>query len=91
MGDVYPELATERETIARWAASEEEGFGRTLAQGEKLLGDLIARREGPTGVTEVPAVDAFQLHDTYGFPFELTQEMLAERGPDGRCGRASPS
>ena len=46
MGDVYPELRAERETIARWAAAEEEGFGRTLAQGERLLADLIATREG---------------------------------------------
>ncbi len=78
-GDVYPELVAERDTIARWAASEEEGFGRTLAQGEKLLGDLIEAAKDQ-GVTEVPAWDAFQLHDTYGFPFELTQEMLAEQG-----------
>ncbi len=41
-GDVYPDLMAERETIARWAASEEEGFGRTLAQGEKLVGEVIA-------------------------------------------------
>jgi alanyl-tRNA synthetase len=79
MGDVYPELRAERETILRWAASEEAGFGRTLAQGEKLLADLIANAKA-AGVTEVSSVDAFQLHDTYGFPFELTQEMLAEEG-----------
>ena len=78
-GDVYPELVAERETIARWAASEEEGFGRTLAQGEKLLAELIERAKAE-GVSEVPAEDAFRLHDTYGFPFEMTQEMLAEQG-----------
>ena len=102
MGDVYPELRAERATIARWAASEEEGFGRTLAQGEKLLTGLIASAK-TQGVTEVAAADAFQLHDTYGFPFELTREMLAEEGltvdesgfaelmeearADGPCGR----
>ena len=43
MGDVYPELREERDTIARWAAAEEEGFGRTLAQGERLLADLIEK------------------------------------------------
>ncbi len=79
MGDVYPELCAERETIARWAASEEEGFGRTLAQGERLLRDLIATAKD-SGAKEVPAGDAFRLHDTYGFPFELTREMLAEEG-----------
>ena len=77
-GGVYPELAAERETIARWAASEEEGFGRTLAQGERLLGEVIERAKAD-GLSEVPAVDAFRLHDTYGFPFEMTQEMLAEQ------------
>ena len=79
MGDVYPELPAERDTIARWAASEEEGFGRTLAQGERLLRDLIATAK-ESGGKEVPARDAFRLHDTYGFPFELTREMLAEEG-----------
>ncbi len=77
MGDVYPELRAERETIARWAAAEEEGFGRTLVQGERLLAELVTRARD-SGATEVPAADAFKLHDTYGFPFEMTKEMLAE-------------
>ena len=85
MGDVYPELRSERETIARWAAAEEEGFGRTLAQGERLLADLIATAKAE-GATEVPAEDAFRLHDTYGFPFEMTQEMLGRGGPERRRG-----
>nr|MBA2792779.1 alanine--tRNA ligase [Thermoleophilaceae bacterium] len=79
MGDAYPELRAEAGTIARWAAAEEEGFGRTLAHGEALLGDLVARaREDGSG--EVPAEEAFRLHDTYGFPFEMTKELLAEEG-----------
>jgi alanyl-tRNA synthetase len=41
MGHAYPDLRAERETIVRWAASEEEGFGRTLAQGERLLAELV--------------------------------------------------
>jgi len=77
MGDVYPELRAERETIARWAGAEEEGFGRTLSQGERLLADLIEAARA-SGAREISAEDAFQLHDTYGFPFELTQEVLAE-------------
>ena len=43
MGDAYPQLHDERDTIAKWAAAEEEGFSRTLAQGEKLLREVIKR------------------------------------------------
>ncbi len=79
MGSAYPELREERETIARWAAAEEEGFGRTLAQGERLLADLVARAR-EEGASEVSAEEAFRLHDTYGFPFEMTKELLDEAG-----------
>ncbi|MGH2743025.1 MAG: alanine--tRNA ligase, partial [Thermoleophilaceae bacterium] len=77
MGDAYPELRAERDVIARWTAAEEESFGRTLAQGERLLGVLIGDAKG-VGASEVAAADAFRLHDTYGFPFEMTRELLAE-------------
>jgi len=79
MGYAYPDLVEERETISSWVAGEEEGFGRTLAQGERLLADLIDRAHAE-GSTEVAAEAAFRLHDTYGFPFEMTQEVLCERG-----------
>ncbi|MGI8661234.1 MAG: alanine--tRNA ligase [Thermoleophilaceae bacterium] len=79
MGDAYPELRAEADTIARWVAAEEEGFGRTLAQGERLLADLVARAQA-AGAREVAAEDAFRLHDTYGFPFELARELLREAG-----------
>ena len=52
MGDAYPELARERDTIVRWARAEEESFGRTLEQGERLLAELIAgarRTQAPRG------------------------------------------
>ncbi len=78
MGDVYEDLRTERETIRRWTAAEEEGFGRTLANGQRLLDDLIAAAR-EQGAAEISAADAFKLHDTYGFPFELTQELLGEQ------------
>jgi alanyl-tRNA synthetase len=79
MGGAYPELVEQRESIAKWLAAEEEGFGRTLAQGTKLLQELIdtARGEGLEGIG---AQDAFTLHDTFGFPFELTTELAAEQG-----------
>jgi len=79
MGDAYPELQRERETIGRWARTEEEHFGRTLAQGERMLSELIAEAK-ERGTSWVDAEDAFRLHDTYGFPYELTKELLAEEG-----------
>ena len=78
-GDAYPELRTELETIVGWAAAEEEGFARTLAQGERLLADLV-RRTKDAGSSWVEPDEAFRLHDTYGFPYELTKELLAEEG-----------
>ena len=79
MGDAYPALKGEWPTIERWARSEEESFGRTLDQGQRLLADLVTRaREENT--SWVSAEDAFKLHDTYGFPYEMTKELLAEEG-----------
>jgi alanyl-tRNA synthetase len=79
MGGAYPELVEQRESIGKWLSAEEDGFGRTLAQGTKLLEDLIdsAKQEGLEGIS---AQDAFTLHDTFGFPFELTTELAAEHG-----------
>jgi alanyl-tRNA synthetase len=79
MGYVYPELEREWPTIERWARSEEESFGRTLEQGEKLLAELIAQAKQDQ-TSWVSAEDAFRLHDTYGFPYEMTKELLAEEG-----------
>ena len=79
MGDAYPELAAERETIARWVGDEEESFGRTLERGTELLERLIAEAK-ESGTSWIDAADAFKLHDTYGFPYDLTKELLAEQG-----------
>src|SRR4051794_53727 len=79
MDDAYPELHREHDTIVRWARAEEEHFGHTLEQGERLLKELIAEaKEAQT--SWVSAEAAFKLHDTYGFPYELTKELLAEEG-----------
>src|SRR3954447_10806961 len=79
MGNAYPELGRERETIMRWARAEEEHFSHTLEQGERLLSELVAEaKEQQT--SWVPADAAFKLHDTFGFPYELTKELLAEEG-----------
>jgi len=79
MGEAYPELAAERETIARWVGDEEESFGRTLERGTELLERLVAEAE-ESETSWIDAADAFKLHDTFGFPYDLTKELLAERG-----------
>jgi alanyl-tRNA synthetase len=79
MGYAYPELEVNRDTIVKWAHAEDEGFRRTLAQGERLLTDIV-RRAREEGTSWVSAEDAFRLHDTYGFPYELTKELLANEG-----------
>jgi alanyl-tRNA synthetase len=79
MGESYPELVAERETIARWVDDEEESFGRTLERGTELLRRLIVEaKESET--SWIAAADAFKLHDTYGFPYDLTKELLADEG-----------
>ena len=67
-------------TIMRWVGDEEESFGRTLDRGTELLAQLVAEAK-EQDTSWVDAADAFQLHDTYGFPYDLTKELLAERGP----------
>ena len=79
MGSEYPELHEQRDSVRKWLRSEEEGFGRTLEQGTKLLDELIARAR-ETGAEGIAASDAFMLHDTYGFPIDLTLELVAEHG-----------
>ncbi len=79
MAESYPELAAERETIARWVADEEESFGRTLERGTELLEGLVAEAQRAE-TSWIDAAEAFKLHDTYGFPYDLTKELLAEQG-----------
>ncbi|MFL6029213.1 MAG: alanine--tRNA ligase, partial [Gaiellaceae bacterium] len=70
----YPELDEHRDDIQRILAAEEERFGQTLSRGMRLF-EEIAQKGG-----DIPGGDAFRLHDTYGFPLELTQELARERG-----------
>ena len=79
MGGEYPELHEQRDTIQKWLEGEEEGFGRTLEQGLKRLDELIERAR-EAGAEGIAAADAFLLHDTYGFPIDLTLELVAEAG-----------
>ena len=72
-------LSTEREAIMRWINDEEESFGHTLDRGSQLL-DRLLSEAGDASTSWISAEDAFELHDTYGFPYDLTRELVAERG-----------
>jgi alanyl-tRNA synthetase len=79
MGRAYPELIEQADTIDMWVRTEEEAFNRTLDQGMRLLDDIIARAR-EAGEEGIGSDQAFLLHVTYGFPFELTLELAAEQG-----------
>ncbi|MBV8863451.1 MAG: alanine--tRNA ligase, partial [Mycobacterium sp.] len=79
MGPSYPELVADFDRICRIAVAEETAFNRTLASGSRLF-DEVAGATKASGATVVSGPDAFTLHDTYGFPLELTLEMAAETG-----------
>lgn len=79
MGAAYPELVERRDSILRVAETEEEKFNRTLDQGLVLVEEAIANA-GAQGSTVFPGAVAFLLHDTYGFPSEVTREIVEERG-----------
>jgi alanyl-tRNA synthetase len=79
MAPSYPELATDFERIATYAYAEEEAFQHTLRAGTAIFDDAVARlREQDVG--SLSGASAFQLHDTFGFPIEITLEMADEQG-----------
>jgi len=77
----YPEIAQNRDRIVRTAVAEERAFLKTLESGTHRF-DEAADRIKSAGVTTFSGEDAFTLHDTYGFPIDLTLEMAAEAGLD---------
>ncbi len=79
MGGAYPELREQSGAIDMWLAAEEEGFSRTLAQATATLQEVLERARA-AGESAVSAEEVFRLHDTYGLPQEMTNEMLAEQG-----------
>ncbi|MCB0928488.1 MAG: alanine--tRNA ligase [Mycolicibacterium insubricum] len=79
MGPSYPELVTDFDRINRIAVAEETAFNRTLAAGSKLFAET-AEATRAAGKATLSGVDAFTLHDTYGFPIDLTLEMASEAG-----------
>lgn len=80
MGEHYTELRTKRPFIKDLITAEEERFNRTLSTGLYLLEHTFLPRMTPGEQTVFAGRDAFTLHDTYGFPLDLTQKILAERG-----------
>ncbi len=78
MGAVYPELKEHAAEIEQVLAAEEERFSQTLARGMRLFAEVAKGGAAENG--QVSGEDAFKLHDTYGFPLELTRELAAERG-----------
>jgi alanyl-tRNA synthetase len=79
MGGAYPEVMEQAESTDMWLSAEEEGFGRTLAHGLATLRLFIDQARDARRST-VAAAEVFRLHDTDGFPYEMTKELLAEEG-----------
>ncbi|ORV91609.1 alanine--tRNA ligase [Mycobacterium interjectum] len=79
MGPSYPELVTDFDRIRRIAVAEETAFNRTLSSGSRLFDEVVSATKS-SGARQVSGSDAFTLHDTYGFPIELTLEMASEAG-----------
>jgi len=77
MGDAYPEILGRASLVRGVLAAEEERFARTLAEGSEILREALGKL--PQGGV-LPGERAFALYDTYGFPFELTEEITGESG-----------
>ncbi len=80
MSQSYPELRSDFDRISQIAYAEEEAFRRTLASGTTLFDTAVSRlRSTNDGPRQLSGAQAFALHDTYGFPIDLTLEMAAEQ------------
>ena len=79
MGPQYPELVTDSKRILSVSVSEEESFLQTLKSGTQIF-DVASAALKKSKSSVLPGEDAFKLHDTYGFPFDLTLEMAREEG-----------
>lgn len=75
--NAYPELSEKSDYIKKVIATEEESFNKTVEKGMQMLSEMIEKL-GENGV--LSGDDAFRLHDTYGFPLDLTKEILEEKG-----------
>jgi len=79
MGPQYPELVADQERILKVAIAEEDAFLQTLKSGTQIF-DQASSSVKSSGGDELSGEDVFKLHDTYGFPFDLTLEMANEQG-----------
>ena len=79
MGPQYPELVADKKRILEVSVSEEESFLQTLKSGTQIF-DLASITSKKSNSSILPGEEAFKLHDTYGFPFDLTLEMAREEG-----------
>ncbi|MBO5094494.1 MAG: alanine--tRNA ligase [Lachnospiraceae bacterium] len=77
--DGYPELEEKKDFIFNVLTQEENKFNKTIDQGLSILADM-EEKMGKAGTKELPGEDAFKLYDTYGFPLDLTTEILEEKG-----------
>ena len=77
--DGYPELEEKKEFIFKVIAKEEEQFNKTIDQGLSILADMVTEIE-KKGEKTLDGQNAFKLYDTYGFPLDLTKEILEEKG-----------
>ena len=90
MGETYAELHRDWERISTVAYAEEDAFRQTLRAGTTIF-DLAAAEVKQAGGTQLSGDRAFALHDTYGFPIDLTLEMAVRAGARGRRGRLPPA
>jgi alanyl-tRNA synthetase len=79
MSGAYPELASQREYIARAIKNEEERFSETLDNGLRLLAEEVKRTKAMGGMV-IPGETVFKLYDTYGFPVDLTEDIVRGEG-----------
>jgi len=79
MGVYYPEVVEKREFIEKVIRTEEERFHETLSDGLVLLSNLVDQAKA-SNITVINGDDAFKLYDTYGFPFDLTEDFALEQG-----------
>jgi alanyl-tRNA synthetase len=79
MGVYYPEVVEKREFIEKVIRTEEERFHETLSDGLAILAELTEKARA-AGKAEISGPDAFKLYDTYGFPFDLTEDFASEKG-----------
>lgn len=78
-GEAYPELVEKKDYIQKIIQVEEDNFAATIDKGEEIIADYIEQLK-KEGKTVLDGASAFKLYDTFGFPLELTEEILAENG-----------